>query len=150
MCMFTKYLNLTVALSLFLSCSEDKKDDPFLWIPLEVTATAYNSVKSQTMGKPNITAWGDTLVPGIKSIAVSRDLIRKGLKYNTMVRIDAFPDTFYVKDKMHRRWKNRIDIYMGKDIQLARKWGRQKVKIQYAVLREDVDSLTRAELDNKE
>lgn len=143
--------SLLLFLLFALSCEEEEKVvDHYVWIPLDVTATAYNSVKSQTMGMPNITAWGDTLVPGMKSIAVSRDLIGKGLKYNTMVRIDAFPDTFYVKDKMHRRWKNRIDIYMGKDVQLARKWGRRKVKIQYAVLRENVDSLTRVELDKKE
>ncbi len=140
--MFVKYFNLIVALSLFLSCNETKKIDPYVWIPLEVTATAYNSFGYQTSGNPNITAWGDTLLPGIKSIAVSRDLIAKGLKHGTMVRIDTSPDTFYINDKMHRRWKNRIDIYMGKDNKRAREWGRKKVQIQYAVLMESVDSLS--------
>lgn len=69
----------------------------------------------------------------MKSIAVSRDLIKLGLTHNTMVKIDTFPDTFYVKDKMHWRWRNRIDIYMGKDIQKAREWGRKKLMICYAV-----------------
>ena len=128
------------------SCREEVKLDPHIWIPLQVTATAYNSVKSQTLGTPNITAWGDTLVPRMKSIAVSRDLIAKGLKYGTMVRIDTFPDTFYINDKMHRRWKNRIDIYMDKDVKLAREWGIQKVKIEFAVLRESADSLTISEI----
>ena len=140
--MIVKCVNLIVVLYLFLSCNETKKIDPHVWITLEVTATAYNSVKSQTLGEPNITAWGDTLVPGMKSIAVSRDLIAKGLKYGTMVRIDTFPDTFYINDKMHRRWKNRIDIYMGKNAEMAKEWGRKKVKIEFAVLRESVDSLT--------
>lgn len=140
--MFVKYFNLIIVLCLFLGCNENKKIDPYVWIPLEVTATAYNSFGYQTSGNPNITAWGDTLVPGMKSIAVSRDLIAKGLKHGTMVRIDTFPDTFYINDKMHRRWKNRIDIYMGKDVKLAREWGRKKVKIEFAVLRESVDSLT--------
>ena len=140
--MFVKYFNLIIVLCLFLVCNENKKIDPYVWIPLEVTATAYNSFGYQTSGNPNITAWGDTLVPGMKSIAVSRDLIAKGLKHGTMVRIDTFPDTFYINDKMHRRWKNRIDIYMGKDVKLAREWGRKKVKIEFAVLRESVDSLT--------
>jgi len=139
---FVKYFNLIIVLCLFLGCNENKKIDPYVWIPLEVTATAYNSFGYQTSGDPNITAWGDTLVPGMKSIAVSRDLIAKGLKHGTMVRIDTFPDTFYINDKMHRRWKNRIDIYMGKDVKLAREWGRKKVKIEFAVLRESVDSLT--------
>ena len=140
--MFVKYFNLIIVLCLFLGCNETKKIDPYVWIPLEVTATAYNSLGYQTSGDPNITAWGDTLVPGMKSIAVSRDLIAKGLKHGTMVRIDTFPDTFYINDKMHRRWKNRIDIYMGRDNKRAREWGRKKVKIEFAVLRESVDSLT--------
>ncbi|MGB5498448.1 MAG: hypothetical protein WBM77_05930 [Maribacter sp.] len=144
--MWAKYFTLIVALCLFLSCNETKKKDPYVWIPLEVTATAYNSVKSQTLGEPNITAWGDTLVPGMKSIAVSRDLIAKGLKHGTMVRIDTFLDTFYVNDKMHRRWKNRIDIYMGEDNNKAREWGKKKVRIEFAVLRESLDSFTISEL----
>ena len=147
--MFVKYFNLIIVLCLFLGCNENKKIDPYVWIPLEVTATAYNSFGYQTSGNPNITAWGDTLVPGMKSIAVSRDLIAKGLKHGTMVRIDTFPDTFYINDKMHRRWKNRIDIYMGKDVKLAREWGRKKVKIEFAVLRESVDSLIIEELKIK-
>ncbi len=82
---------------------------------------------------PSVAAWGDTLKPGMKSIAVSRDLIKMGLVHNTMVKIDTFPDTFYVKDKMHSRWRNRIDIYMGKDVKKAREWGRKKLMICYAV-----------------
>ena len=139
--MYVKCFISTLFLYLFISCGEKKKTDLHVWIPLEVTATAYNSVKSQTLGVPNITAWGDTLVPGMKSIAVSRDLIAKGLKYGTMVRIDTFPDTFYINDKMHHRWNNRIDIYMGDDRKMALEWGRKKVQIKYAVLRASIDSL---------
>jgi 3D (Asp-Asp-Asp) domain-containing protein len=103
------------------------------WLGKEVTVSAYNSVAWQTDGDPNITAWGDTLRPGMKAIAVSRDLLKQGFGHNTMVRIDTFPDTFYVKDKMHRRWKKRIDLYMGNDVQAARDWGRKKLMICYAV-----------------
>ena len=104
------------------------------WIGLEVTASAYNSVSWQTKKEnSNIAAWGDTLKPGMKCIAVSRDLLKLGLKRNTIVLIDTFPDTFYVKDKMHRRWKNRIDIYMGNDIVKAREWGIQRLNICYAL-----------------
>jgi len=147
--MFVKYFNLIIVLCLLISCNETKKIDPYVWIPLEVTATAYNSFGYQTSGNPNVTAWGDTLVPGMKSIAISRDLITKGLNHGTMVRIDTFPDTFYINDKMHRKWKNRIDIYMGKDNKRAREWGRKKVQIQYAVLRESVDSLTMNKIREK-
>lgn len=104
------------------------------WYGHEVVASAYNSVFWQTDSiSPSVAAWGDTLKPGMKSIAVSRDLIKMGLTHNTMVKIDTFPDTFYVKDKMHRRWRNRIDIYMGKDVKKAREWGRKKLIICYAV-----------------
>ncbi|HZJ35505.1 MAG TPA: hypothetical protein VFD29_02665, partial [Gillisia sp.] len=69
--------------------SSNKAEVPLeTWDSLTVSASAYNSVKSQTgAGNPKITAWGDTLKPGIKVIAVSRDLIKKGLDYNTPVRI---------------------------------------------------------------
>lgn len=69
----------------------------------------------------------------MKCIAVSRDLLHLGLTHNTMVIIDTFTDTFHVKDKMNKRWKNRIDIYMGLDVEKARGWGKQKINICYAV-----------------
>ena len=34
---------------------------------------------------------------------------------------------------MNKRWKNRIDIYMGTDVKAAKKWGRKKVSIKYRV-----------------
>lgn len=104
---------------------------------MEVTATAYNSVSWQTSGDPNITAWGDTLKPGMKCIAVSRDLLALGLTHNTPVKIEGLKGVYYVKDKMHYRWRNKIDIYMGKDVKAARKWGRKKVRIQYGIRKED-------------
>jgi len=119
-----------------VSCAKQKpvQKPTHEWIGHEVTASAYNSVFWQTDSiNPSVAAWGDTLKPGMKCIAVSRDLIKMGLEYNTMVKIDTFPDTFYVKDKMNHRWRNRIDIYMGKDVKKARKWGRKKLMICYAV-----------------
>jgi len=121
-----------------MGCSQKEKPaEPFPkynWYGHEVTASAYNSVFWQTDSiNPSVAAWGDTLKPGMKSIAVSRDLIKMGLIHNTMVRIDTFPDTFYVKDKMHWRWSNRIDIYMGKDLKKAREWGKKRLIICYAV-----------------
>lgn len=121
---------------LILSCAEEPRPQPSThrWIGREVTASAYNSVFWQTDSlDPSVAAWGDTLRPGMKAIAVSRDLIKLGLTHNTRVIIDTFPDTFLVKDKMHWRWKNRIDIYMGKDVDRARRWGKKKVMICYAL-----------------
>ncbi|MFW6224635.1 MAG: hypothetical protein ACOC4B_00030 [Bacteroidota bacterium] len=96
---------------------------------LEVTVTAYNSYQYQTSGNPAITAWGDTLKPGMKSIAVSRDLIDSGLTYGTSVKIEGLPGKYVVRDKMNRRWAKKIDIYMGKSIQESKEWGKQKVMI---------------------
>ena len=72
-----------------LGCKSDpnsKKIPKAEWQTLMVSASAYNSTSAQTEGNPQITAWGDTLKPDMKVIAVSRDLIRKGLDYNTPVR----------------------------------------------------------------
>jgi 3D (Asp-Asp-Asp) domain-containing protein len=96
-----------------------------------VTATAYNSLAYQTSSNPHIAAFGDSLKPGLKYIAVSRDLLDSGLIHNTKVKIEGFDSLFIVKDKMNRRWKKRIDIYMGVDAKKAKKWGKKKVNIEY-------------------
>lgn len=117
---------LLFIVSVLFSCKDEEQ-----WVSMEVVATAYNSTKAQTEGNPNITAWGDTLTPTTKSIAVSRDLIKKGLTHNTKVKIDGFEGIYIVNDKMHAKWRNKIDIYFGTDVKAARKWGRKKVKIRY-------------------
>lgn len=97
-----------------------------------VTATAFNSLPGQGHGEDHsLAAWGDTLVPGMKAIAVSRDLLAAGLDYGTAVKIEGLEGTWYVSDKMHARWRNKIDIYLGEDRQAALQWGRRKVEIRY-------------------
>jgi 3D (Asp-Asp-Asp) domain-containing protein len=98
---------------------------------LEVTATAYNSLPGQTGDDPTLTAWGDQLAPGMKSIAVSRDLIELGLGHGTVVRIEGLPGEYRVLDKMARRWTRKIDIYMGEDVEAARRWGKRTVTIHW-------------------
>ncbi|MCG8392248.1 MAG: 3D domain-containing protein [Pseudomonadales bacterium] len=101
-------------------------------VTMTVTATAYNSLYGQGAGADHsLAAWGDRLKPGMKAIAVSRDLIPLGLDHNTPVVIEGLDGVWYVKDKMHRRWKKKIDIYMGEDLQAARNWGRKKVTITF-------------------
>ena len=78
-----------------------------------VTATAYNSVPEQTDDQPNVTAWGDRLEPGMKVIAVSRDLIPLGLDHRAPVSIEGLPGQYLVLDKRNARWEKRIDIYMA-------------------------------------
>ncbi len=98
---------------------------------LEVSASAYNSTRAQTQGNPFETAWGDTLEPGMKAIAVSRDLIPLGLGYGAEVEIKGLPGKYTVLDKMHYRWRKRIDIYFGMDVERAREWGIQDVTIRW-------------------
>ncbi len=116
---------------IFCACGNGKKMEDNA-ITLQVTATAYNTTENQTKaGNDGIAAWGDTLVPGEKAIAVSRDLIMKGLTHNKAVKIEGLEGEYIVKDKMNKRYTNRIDIYMGNDIKAAKAWGSQKVKITF-------------------
>ncbi|WP_339923021.1 hypothetical protein [uncultured Cyclobacterium sp.] len=98
---------------------------------MEVTATAYNSVKAQTANNPAITAWGDTLKPGMKAIAISRDLLDSGFHHTMEVAIEGLEGKFKVLDKMNRRWTRKIDIYMGTNVSKAREWGKQEVMIHW-------------------
>jgi len=99
---------------------------------MTVTATAYTSHVNQTDSTPNIAAWGDRLKPGMKVIAVSRDMLNVyGLKHRSKVRIKGLDGEYQVLDKMNKRWKKKIDIYMGKDLKKAFKWGRKKVELQW-------------------
>jgi len=108
------------------SCEADKNA-----VSLEVTATAYTSNPGETDSNPSLTAWGDTLEPGMRAIAVSRDLIKMGLSHNKEVRIEGFKGTYIVLDKMNKRWEKKIDIYMGLDVKKAKEWGKRKVKIYW-------------------
>ena len=122
------------AMLLGFNCKKEAKPkDIYEWKTIEVTATAYNSLAYQTNSNPHITAFGDSLKPGLKYIAVSRDLLKMGLKHNTPVKIEGFDNVYLVKDKMNKRWKNRIDIYMGIDVKAARKWGKKKISITYGI-----------------
>ena len=123
-------LYLFCFVSLILSCNfgDSKK---YIWESREVTATAYNSLAYQTNSQPNIAAFGDTLTPNMKCIAVSRNLLNLGLKHNTLVTIEGLEGVYLVKDKMNKRWKDRIDIFMGKDVKAAKLWGRKKLEIRY-------------------
>ncbi|MEB4590838.1 hypothetical protein VSS37_07600 [Candidatus Thiothrix sp. Deng01] len=99
---------------------------------LKVTATAYNSATRQTDETPNIAAWGDELNPGMKAIAVSKDLLKQyGLSRGSRVKIKGLEGEYVVLDKMHPRWRKKIDIYMGKDTRKALRWGRRTVTIHW-------------------
>ncbi|PHS31085.1 MAG: hypothetical protein COA92_08810 [Sulfurovum sp.] len=99
---------------------------------LRVTATAYSSHRGQTDKTPFLAAWNNRLRPGMKIIAVSRDMLtRYGMKNGTRVRIGGLPGYYRVRDKMNKRYRKRIDIYMGINRRKALRWGRRSVVIYW-------------------
>jgi 3D (Asp-Asp-Asp) domain-containing protein len=89
--------------------------------PLEVvTITTYTPTIEECDSTPLITASGfklDSLNPKRhRIIAVSRDLKRK-YKFGTKLRIKGagkYDGTYVVRDVMNKRFRNRIDILVGK------------------------------------
>ena len=105
---------------------------PFGKHRLRVTATAYSSHRGQTDSTPFLAAWNNRLRPGMKVIAVSRDLLtRYGLRNGTRVKIGGLPGYYTVRDKMNKRFRKRIDIYMGTNRRRALRWGRRSVTISW-------------------
>lgn len=98
---------------------------------LEVTATAYNSLPEQTTGDPALTASGERLRPGLRALAVSDDLFEAGLEFGARVEIDGVPGEWIVLDRMHSRWRRKIDLYMGNDEERALAFGERKVRIRW-------------------
>lgn len=99
---------------------------------LRVQATAYTSHSGQTDSTPFLAAWNNRIRPGMKIIAVSRDLIKKyGLGNGKKVRIQGLPGYYTVRDKMNKRYTKRIDIYMGLNRRKALRWGRKRTIIYW-------------------
>ncbi len=120
-------------ISILLFTCENKLETDCNTKKFQVVASAYNSLAYQTGSNPNITAFGDSLKPGMRYIAVSRDLLDSGLVHNTKVKLEGFDGLFTVKDKMNKRWRKRIDIYMGTDVKKAKEWGKKKINIEYCL-----------------
>ncbi|RLA69308.1 MAG: hypothetical protein DRG09_06065 [Epsilonproteobacteria bacterium] len=99
---------------------------------LRVTATAYTSHANQTDSTPFLAAWNNRIRPGMKLIAVSRDMLtRYGMRNGTKVRISGLPGYYRVRDKMNKRYRKRIDVYMGLNLRKALRWGRRSVVIYW-------------------
>jgi len=99
---------------------------------LRVTATAYSSHHNQTDKTPFLAAWNNRIRPGMKIIAVSRDMLtRYGLRNGSKVKIGGLSGYYTVRDKMNKRYRKRIDIYMGVNRRRALRWGRRSVMLYY-------------------
>jgi 3D (Asp-Asp-Asp) domain-containing protein len=97
-----------------------------------VTATAYNSVVAQADDDPAVTAHGRTLRPGQRVVAVSRDLEAMGLREGVRLSIEGLDGEWVVGDRMASRWSERIDVYMGEDVDAARRFGKRRVRIRWS------------------
>jgi 3D (Asp-Asp-Asp) domain-containing protein len=96
-----------------------------------VTVTAYNSTPAQTDSTPFLAAHNTVLTPGMRVIAVSRDLEAAGLRHGTRVRIEGLPGEWKVADRMARHQRNAIDVYMGLDVVRAREFGKRKLRVSW-------------------
>ena len=96
-----------------------------------VTATAYNSLPSQTNSEPTTTAWGDELKPGMKAVAVSPDLLDEGLEHGSVLRIEGLKGEYIVLDKTASRFTKRVDVYMGLDVEAAKEFGVKQLRITW-------------------
>lgn len=99
---------------------------------ISVTVTVYNPVSAQCDDTPLITADNSKINTKklnkgeIKWIAVSRDLLKRGISYGDKVRIKSKTDPtingiYEVHDTMHKRWRNRIDLLSPENKTLG-KW----------------------------
>ncbi|MDP2703961.1 MAG: hypothetical protein Q8P01_02015 [bacterium] len=95
---------------------------------LSVTVSAYTS-------EPGVLTSRET-IPEFGTIAVSKDLLRGLLPYGTCVLIpEVYPGhIFRVEDAMHKRWTNKLDIWVGSREEAVEKVGsRKNIKIEFVV-----------------
>lgn len=93
---------------------------------IPVTVTAYNAEVAQTDSTPFITASNKRVREGI--VALSRDLERDyGLTWGDKVYIIGIGE-FEFQDRMNRRFKKRVDIFMWSK-RRALKFGKKKAKL---------------------
>ena len=89
---------------------------------IEVTITAYTPTYKECDNDPHITSSMKKVRFGF--VALSRDLEQKlGLKFGDMILIP-----FEFQDRMNKKWKNRIDIFMHSE-KSAIKFGKRKMKV---------------------
>ena len=92
---------------------------------IDVTVTVYHAVESQTDDTPHITADGTKIdvrnAGDYRYCALSRDLLsRWGGNYSygdTVIVYGAghLSGAWIVKDTMHPRWKNRVDLLVDRN-----------------------------------
>jgi len=84
------------------------------------TVTFYTPSSDETDSTPYITASGARVRPGI--CAISRDLEKVGFTFGKTIYVEGL-GSFEIQDRMHKRWKNRIDVLVMSKRQ-ARRFGK--------------------------
>ena len=130
--LLTKHLNYKV-----LQAEQNKKLVEPVGTPEVLAVTVQDIVPKQTTQKiltvtAFIAAWMDKLEPGMRIVAVSRDLEKEGLTRGSKIYIEGMGE-FEVLDRMNKRWKNRVDIWMEEDTSKARKFGKKELLVTWVV-----------------
>jgi 3D (Asp-Asp-Asp) domain-containing protein len=128
-------VSVGVAFASACTTPPSSREEPLPLREIIVTASAYNSTVAQTDSTPSVTAHGVRLEPGMRVIAVSRDLEAMGLRAGTRVEIEGVPGVWEVGDRMPARRRRAIDLYMGVDIDRARVFGRREVRLRWPASR---------------
>jgi hypothetical protein len=79
--------------------------------------------------EPRRGSWGDELKPGMKALAVSPDLVQRGLGRGTRVRIEGLPSSYRVRHQLGAETLERVEIFMGTDSEAARRWHERRARI---------------------
>lgn len=89
--------------------------------------TAYNSVEWQTDSTPCIAADGTDIC--LRYQAGECIVAANFAKLGSKIYVDKF-GLCTVADRMNSRYKNRVDIFMDKDVERATKFGLQKLLVK--------------------
>lgn len=89
---------------------------------MNVVITAYSSTPDQTDDTPFITATGDHVADGI--------IAANFLPFGTLVQIPKYfgDKIFVVKDRMHKRFSDRVDVWFP-DRESALRFGKRTMEI---------------------
>lgn len=98
---------------------------------IPVTLTAYSPTPDQCGPDPFTTASGEKVRTGI--VALSRDIEKEyNLKFGDKIKIIGL-GVFEFQDRMHRKWKKKVDIFLWerrKAIEFGKRQGKIKIVSQ--------------------
>ncbi len=67
----------------------------------------------------------------MKVVAVSRDLLDEGLTRGSALKIEGLQGKYVVLDKTAARFTKRVNVYMGLDVEAAKKFGVKQLRISW-------------------